>query len=425
MLNKIFSSVLSRLCFSIASFIIVIATTRVLGADVRGDISLFVLSVTIAMTVSSIAGGPSLVYLVPRYDILSLVSVCYAWAMVSCCCAAYLLMELNLLSVHLFLHVFFISLLEAVAKIHLNLLAGTEKLKEINIATIGQIALQLILFLGFLFVIHIDGFDSYLFALYLSNGAMVVYSIIASKSIVRMGKELFNIKATVAIFKFGFFVQAGNFIQLLNYRISYFFLDHFFAKGRNMVGIYSTGTSVAEAFWFFSRGVSIVQYSKIANTNNDDYSRQLSVHLFKLNITGIAILMLPLIFLPEEFYRWLFGDEFGGVRNIVLILSPGILAFAGSGALSHYFSGTGKHYVNTIGSAIGLIITIVFGLILIPKYHITGAAITTVFSHCSSTLFQLMVFLWKSEAGIKQFLPDKEDWTFFKASLKAFLEKNS
>ena len=104
-----------------------------------------------------------------------------------------------------------------------------------------------------------------------------------------------------------------------------------------------------------------------------------------------------------------------------MYMSIGIIAVAVNSMLSHFFSGTGRHYFNTIGSAIGFVITLSTGLILIPHYGIKGAAFTATLSYSFSLIFQMIVFRIITKTKLSEYIPDRSDFIFFRNELKKII----
>jgi O-antigen/teichoic acid export membrane protein len=117
-------------------------------------------------------------------------------------------------------------------------------------------------------------------------------------------------------------------------------------------------------------------------------------------------------------YRFIFGDEFGGIRTVILVLSPGVLFFSLSFVLSSFFSGTGRHHINSISSIAGLIAIVLLSVILIPKYGIVGAGISASISYLITTIIKLRYF--KLISGCKTFdlLYKKNDLKNLRSLLK-------
>ena len=119
-------------------------------------------------------------------------------------------------------------------------------------------------------------------------------------------------------------------------------------------------------------------------------------------VTTLAVLCL--VALPEFFFRMIFGREFGEIRIVIAFLGFGIIALSFSMILSQFFSGINKPYHNTISSAIGLVFTVLLGLVLIPKYGIMGAGISATVSYTFQTLYQFIIFSRMTKLKLRDFM---------------------
>jgi O-antigen/teichoic acid export membrane protein len=76
-----------------------------------------------------------------------------------------------------------------------------------------------------------------------------------------------NIRALLAeMSKFGAWVQLANLAQLMNYRLSYYFIEWY--AGRQPLGIYELGTKLSEVVWIFPKSICLVQYARLANNQD-------------------------------------------------------------------------------------------------------------------------------------------------------------
>jgi len=166
--------------------------------------------------------------------------------------------------------------------------------------------------------------------------------------------------------------------------------------------------------------ISLVQYARIANTDDKKYSQELTVKLLKAGFFISLICIIPLLILPESFYLFIFGKGFIGVKQVIWILAPGVLVYNFSIILGHYFSGTGKYYINTIASSIGLVASVILFVLLIPTYITVGAGIATSISYGITSLVVLIFFLRDAKPGSQAFLPS---FTDLQAVLSLFKNK--
>jgi O-antigen/teichoic acid export membrane protein len=221
---------------------------------------------------------------------------------------------------------------------------------------------------------------------------------------------------------FGSYLQIANIVQLFNYRLSYYFIENFI--GRSAVGIYSAGAQLSEGLWLTGKSMSIVQYSKLSNTEDREYSKNITLAFGKISFLITLFLLIILILIPQNVFSFLFGKDFHELPIVIISLASGILFFSLSFSLSSYFSGIGKPYHNSISSAIGLLFTVVLGLILIPRYKLAGAGITASAAYLSILLYQLYFFLKTSGAKAKELLLTISEIKLFITELKNILKKN-
>jgi O-antigen/teichoic acid export membrane protein len=132
----------------------------------------------------------------------------------------------------------------------------------------------------------------------------------------------------------------------------------------------------------------MVQYSKIIREGDTQNARKgvITASLFSLvlSLFGIAILLI----LPNSILTLIFTDECANVKQITLLMSPGILSIAFSNVYVHYFTALGKMKIVVFKSAIGAVLTAILLVILLPLWKINGACITSSIVHfvCSAII---------------------------------------
>jgi O-antigen/teichoic acid export membrane protein len=420
MFKKIFYTFSAKTLASFLSLVIVIMTARYLGAEGRGVISIFVLNVAYVLMFIEFAGGGALVYLLPRFNFYQLLIPAYGWAFIWAGFISTLLTVIGLSPPEYNIHLFCISLIHGINAIHSGMLLGYERIKAHNISGIVQVSILLISFYVLLEYYQILDFEAYLYAMYLSFlSGLVITSFYLFQDIRPIATQ--GLKGVLKeMFSKGFFVQIGNFFQLFNYRLSYYILEFYF--GTASVGIYSTGVSLAEALWLISKSIAMVQYARISNSTDAEYNRILTIKLVKFTFLATVALLIPFLILPEQFYVILFKHaNFAEVRQVIIYLAIGVATFSVSGMFSHFFSGTGKFHINTYASGIGFIITVVAGIIIIPRYGILGAGITATCSYLAITTYQLLIFCRQTSTNLSEFLPRRDDLGMIIAEIQQFL----
>jgi O-antigen/teichoic acid export membrane protein len=106
-----------------------------------------------------------------------------------------------------------------------------------------------------------------------------------------------------------------------------------------------------------------------------------------------------LVLIPQPAYRFIFGDEFGYVRTLIIYLLPGIIAISVSNIFEQYFSGKGKLRVIRNKSLVGLVATLILLPLLIKKYHLAGACISVNVSYILSSVYLWLSFRKEGKTG--------------------------
>jgi O-antigen/teichoic acid export membrane protein len=406
-LKQITGTTITRILTTGLGFLTVILATRFLGAEGYGNISLFILTIALMQLVAGIAGGPALVYLVPRIPAGDLFLGSLTWSLLVHI-AGFLILNagawvdsdlpaiLTGISFTLYLNTFAYTVL-----------LGQKRIMQFNLILLLQAFIMILLLSIFIGLSYERSFRIYLLSFFISH---LVSAAIGWLMILKSLKGTFSAKyykVMGKMIRYGGFLQMANGVQLLNYRLSFFLIDHFL--GRSVLGIYNAGVQLSEGIWIFGKSFAVVQYSNISNNDDPRYATRLTLAMMKAVIIITILCILILVVLPGQFYSLVFGKEFGMVKIAVLYLSPGILAMAVSQIFSHYFSGTGKQHHNAVGSAAGLIVTLICGFTLIPAFGIAGAGLTASFAYIVIALYQLVVFVRLSESKAGDFMLRKED----------------
>ena len=167
-----------------------------------------------------------------------------------------------------------------------------------------------------------------------------------------------------------------------------------------------------------SNSIALVQYARIANADDRAYAQKLTLDLGKICLLVSALAVVVLCLLPPAFYTFVFGPEFGEMAGLIRILAPGILLYCIFLILGHYYSGTGRYQMNTFAALCGLVVTFVCGFTLIPRYDVTGAAITSAVSYTVNAVFLFVLFVKESHFKGRDFLLTKGEIQNYIAGLK-------
>ena len=213
------------------------------------------------------------------------------------------------------------------------------------------------------------------------------------------------------MFGYGLWSGADNLAEVCTTRLNYFLIQRL--AGLGGVGLLDAGTKISESVWNISRSVCYIEYSEIARTPDVEEQRQITLKLFKLTGVALTSVMGMVICIPDWFYTdYLFSQEFAGMRQVIIGLSVGVVALGCNSIIGHYFIGSGKIRYSTYSSCVGLITLLLAGSLLIPRYGISGSALSSSIAFCAMLLFSLLVFRRQTQTAWREFLPNRQDWHY-------------
>jgi O-antigen/teichoic acid export membrane protein len=397
MFAKISRVFFSKILVSVLGFFIVILNAKQLGAEGLGVISLIFLCITYNQVVCGLIGGATLMYLASRKPLLQLLLPSYVWAVVSSLVCTLVLRVLHLIPGGYATDVFLLSVLQALGTIHLNLFIGLEKIKKYNWINSFQVLIGFAALLFLFYAVNEKTIRSYLISLYLGFAYVFLASSRVLLPLVKFETARDWAGSLRTIVENSVYIQLATIIHLMNCRLSYFFLDGYMDKAS--LGIYSTAVSIAESLWLINRSISVVQFSNVVNSDERRSSQALTLSLAKFSFVLTLFFAVVMLLIPEDFYVFIFGQRFNAIKHTLFYLLPGIAVVANSSLYVHYYAAIGKNHINTIGSTVGFVFTLLCCLLLIPRYHLAGAAIGSTVSYLASALF--MIVLFKREAGLR------------------------
>ena len=393
MLKSILGNFSVRFSSAIFNLLIAVLVSQFLGAEGKGEQSLILATITIVLLFHNIVSGASIVYLASRLNARKLLIVSYSWTILISC-LTYLLLPKSYYSISYFsLTIAILSAISSFTAINSSLLIGREKIAKSNIINFAVPFLSLsFLFVQFYFFGN-KYISVYIFALFFSYFIALACSLYFIKDYF-FEKETASSKFQTtfkSLFYYGFQNQLAHVFQLCSFRISYFVIEHY--NGKEAVGIYSNGISIAEAIWMITSSICLYQYSKISNSTDKEYAMRLTEKLTKVALFISFLVICVVAIIPTNFYTWVFGKEFYELKSLILLLLPGVWIYNYYLIIGHYFSGRGKFLSNALATFIGLVFTFLLIFSLVPKFGIQGSVLSAILSYLLTSLVAIIIYL--------------------------------
>ena len=428
MFKKILNTFGTKILAAVLNFAIAIIISQTLGDTGSGTQSLVLTSITFILIFSEIVCGASIIYLAPRHSFKKILVASVIWsALIALIMGFSIRLFYPKLESNLVVHVAILSFISSLSNINFRFLVGKEEIQKANYNTLLQPILLTITLVVYYIALKKTDIYGYIIGLYAAYGGTFLLGVwMLREEYANLPNEKDkNYKPVLKdLFKYGFLNQTGHFVQFFNLRLSYYLLDSYI--GRGQVGVFSRSVSLAEAIWIISNSIALVQYARIANADDREYSQKLTLDLTKICLFISAVAVVVLCLLPPQFYVFVFGTDFGEMAQLIRILAPGILFYCIFLILGHYYSGTGRYQMNTFAALCGLVATFVCGFTLIPKYGVTGAAITSAVSYTVNAVFLFVFFVKESHFNGRNFILTKSEIQNYITELKQqFLKQPS
>ena len=417
MLKKILGTIGTRYLIAFLNLALIFVNAKVLGVEGVGLIGLLLASVNIAIIFDSVLCGNTLVYFMNRYSIRAIIMPSYLWAFIGSGVALLFMQLTRLLPMGYAIDIYLLSVMSSLTTANARFLLGKDHIKGFNTVFMVQGGLLFFVLSFFYFVLHLPNFQSYLRGLYCTYGLALAISFYLVIPVIRQERTeqrptpsgLFLLLKEM--FGYGLWSGADNLAEVCTTRLNYFLIQRL--AGLGGVGLLDAGTKISESVWNISRSVCYIEYSEIARTPDVEEQRQITLKLFKLTGVALTSVMGMVICIPDWFYTdYLFSQEFAGMRQVIIGLSVGVVALGCNSIIGHYFIGSGKIRYSTYSSCVGLITLLLAGSLLIPRYGISGSALSSSIAFCAMLLFSLLIFRRQTQTAWREFLPNRQDWNY-------------
>ena len=428
MFKKILNTFGTKILAAALNFLIAIIISQTLGDTGKGTQALLLATISFILIFSDIICGASIIYLAPRHSFKKIFVASTVWAALVAVIMGFAIgLFYRDLESDLVAHVAILSFISSLSSINFRFLVGKEEIKKANYNTLLQPVLMVLTLVIYYLGLKKTDIYGYVIALYAAYGGTFLLGVwMLRDEYANMCHDKDREYGPVLkdLFKYGFLNQTGHFVQFFNLRLSYYLLDRFIDKGS--VGVFSNAVSLAESIWIISSSIALVQYARISNADDRAYAQKLTLDLSKICFAISALAVIVLALLPPQVYIFVFGPEFGAMTDIIRILAPGVLFYCIFLILGHYYSGTGRYQMNTFAALCGLAVTCILGFTLIPKYGVTGAAITSAVSYTVNAIFLFVFFNKESHFKGSDFILRKSEVQNYIAELKQqFLKQNT
>jgi O-antigen/teichoic acid export membrane protein len=198
------------------------------------------------------------------------------------------------------------------------------------------------------------------------------------------------------ITSYGMRGQIGGLLTLLNTRLDFVILGAW--AGPAVLGSYAVASKYAELLRLPSLALTWVSYPRLAGLDPVMAARR-AVAMARPALLAVALAAVPVFALAGPVTRLLYGNGFETAVRPAQVIIVGMVLSGAAGAASGYLYGRGRPGLNSAVLALGLGVTIVLDLLLIPRHGAMGAAVASAAAYLVSDGVLILVLLRMSRVG--------------------------
>ncbi|MFM8492329.1 MAG: lipopolysaccharide biosynthesis protein [Bacteroidota bacterium] len=456
--SPVAQSVLLRLLTALLNLVLLGYTARMLGPGVRGEISLLIATLGIALHIAGMGGGSQLVYLLPRHPHGGIYRRALLWTTAT---AAGVALVALLVQANLPLHpALWPALLFAFLWGNLNrwMLVARGAILVDHRLNVGNSLLQLVLLAGLLYGGAPTNLMTFGWVLLVSWALIALWSGLlllpaqpksptcstemgaasrgdrpnqtsdaasrgerpsqTSDAVIlgerpnptcdaaNRGEQPNQTSDVVPLgwgqqLRLGFYAQGTDLILLLGNRLAYYLLAA--TLGSSVLGRYALAQALAEAFWSMSRSINVWLAGRISRSTEQDPTTS-TMRWCRYAVWNSGIGCALLIAVPDELWVRLLGDGFRGLSGLLPWLAPGMIALAYQGTLMQYYAGTGQFRRNATTAGMALLSVALSAPLLLYFMGDTGVALAQSLSLMLSAAFITRRFQRDTRLSLGQML---------------------
>lgn len=270
---------------------------------------------------------------------------------------------------------------------------GLQIFKVNMILTIlNNIVLNVGLILLVVFGIKLNGIFLYTLLIAIIN--LFIYIILIKKFVPQFKiRPSINKDILLRIFNFSKFSFLNGFCSLITANSDKLFIGYFFNS--TLVAYYTIPSNLSMKLQnFFSSALNVVfpKVSELYKTKNYKKLKTYYYKLFKFVFLILILICVPACVYSYKLLLFWVGKETADKCFKILIISFIAYAFLSLNALPfYYFNGLGMPKFNFICGLIAAASALIFNMILIPKFDMLGAAISTLISCVACSLYSIYI----------------------------------
>ena len=185
----------------------------------------------------------------------------------------------------------------------------------------------------------------------------------------------------------------------LHFRVDQYMIAMFLDPAQ--VGLYAVAVNLTNLLLKLPDATGIVLYPRLAAAADRDAHAQTTA-VCRHTLFIMAVAGLGYVVAGPTAIRILYGQAYVGAIRPMLLMLPGIIMVSLYLLLTRNFTSRNRQQVNIVAAGAALAINVGLNCVLIPRYGISGAAISTAVSYSVAALILLVMFVRESGYTVAQ-----------------------
>lgn len=199
-----------------------------------------------------------------------------------------------------------------------------------------------------------------------------------------------NMDLLLASISYGLKAYSANLLHFLNTRLNVFIVAFFL--GATAVGQYAVGLVIVEALCLAAGSIGQILFPTVAAAGPGPIANQLTARVIRQVVFFMTLLCAGVALIAEPVIKLTLGSLYLPSVQPLLLLLPGALALSIPKVLSQDLAGRGRPEFALFAAAVSLVIGLPLNLWLIPRWGISGAALSSTVAYTCTTLVILCAF---------------------------------
>lgn len=322
------------------SFLSVIIYSQFLGAEGRGELSVWLLILQVTLMINEWVMGSAMANWFSQFGFNTVIRKTWFFPILVLT-ISYLLALIFDIPIKIFTYLSLIGIGITMQNLFANYFQSTGEVLKRNKWQFTYELVKVILLILSLILFYNGVINS------LSNGVELTLLTIALAALLWIFGSLFffskrekkvklvenEFPRISVILKEGFWAQFGHLLLFLIFKAPIYFAAKL--SGDSLAGIISNTLLIADTVWIFANTFGMVIHSRALDKIDLNYHKKLASRFMVISFWGTTTLACVVLWIPQFAYQWVFGKEFGAMRELWRLIFPGVIAMSLSAVLGN------------------------------------------------------------------------------------------